>query len=87
MPYIQQYERDSGVESHPDNAGQLNYAFTLLAIEYIERHGLCYAHINDVMGAFEGAKLEFYRRLAAPYEDTKIDENGDVYDQGEQGTV
>jgi hypothetical protein len=38
-----------------------------------------YQSINDVLGALEGAKLEFYRRIAAPYEDTKIQENGDVY--------
>ena len=58
----------------------MNYAFTLLAIEYIERHGRCYASINDVMGALEGAKLEFYRRVVAPYEDLKIIMNGDVYE-------
>ena len=28
----------------------------------------------------ECAKLELYRRVAAPYEDEKIDQNGDVYD-------
>jgi len=32
----------------------------------------------DVLGALECAKLEFYRRLVAVYEDVKIRENGDV---------
>ncbi len=32
----------------------------------------------ELLGAVEGAKLELYRRLAAPYEDLKIRENGDV---------
>jgi hypothetical protein len=60
--------------------GDLNYLFTRLALSYVEASGgLKYAYINDVLGAFEGAKLELYRRLAAPYEDTKIEENGDVY--------
>ena len=30
------------------------------------------------MGVLECCKLEFYRRVAAPYEDIKIEENGDV---------
>ena len=32
-----------------------------------------------LIGVLECAKLELYRRVAAPYEDDKIDENGDVY--------
>ena len=63
----------------PLNPGELNYAFTRMALGYIERHGKDYQHISEVIGALECAKLEFYRRLAAPYEDTKIAENGDVY--------
>jgi len=41
--------------------------------------GLSYTFINDCVGALEGAKLELYRRVASPYEDKKIAENGDVY--------
>ncbi len=33
------------------------------------------------MGALEGSKLEFYRRIAAPYENKKMKENGDVYEE------
>jgi hypothetical protein len=81
MPYIKQADRDAleRAERQPDNAGELNYVFTLFALEYMQRKGKKYQHINDVIGALEGAKLEFYRRFAAPYEDTKIAENGDVY--------
>lgn len=84
MPYIKDYERQhyspiGGNVAHATNPGQLNYQFTMLAKDYISMHGLSYTHINDVMGALEGAKLEFYRRVAAPYEDKKIKENGDVY--------
>ncbi|WP_439397023.1 DUF6899 family protein [Bradyrhizobium sp. PMVTL-01] len=35
--------------------------------------------MNDVLGALDGAKAEFYRRVAAPYEDAKIADSGDVY--------
>jgi len=61
-----------------DNAGDLNYAFTCIAHSYIKKRGLRYQNINDIMGALDGASKEFYRRVAAPYEDKKISENGDV---------
>ena len=85
MPYIKQERRDAmrnTLEPKPDvpqNAGELNYVFTSILLGYIERKGLCYQTINDIIGALEGAKLEFYRRAVAPYEDTKIKENGDAY--------
>ena len=33
-----------------------------------------------MVGVLECAKLELYRRMAAPYEDEKIEDNGDVYE-------
>lgn len=60
-------------------AGQLNYLFTIAITSYISNNKLSYQTINDVVGALEGSKLEFYRRVAVPYEEKKIDENGDVY--------
>ena len=33
----------------------------------------------SAIGALEAAKLEFYRRVVAPYEDQKMLDNGDVY--------
>jgi hypothetical protein len=81
MPYI---DLDSRLKvatyGEPENAGELNYLFTVIANEYLERKGLRYQNLNDIIGALEGAKLELYRRVAAPYEDKKIKENGDVYD-------
>lgn len=41
--------------------------------------GLRYAHLAEVMAAVENAKLEFYRRVVAPFEDQKIKDNGDVF--------
>lgn len=63
------------------SAGELNYAFTVIINNYLERNGLNYQHINDVMGALEGAKQEFYTRVAVPYEKGKIVANGDVYNK------
>lgn len=82
MPYIKPEQRldiDEALESViATNAGDLNYAITVLVNTYISEKGKNYARINEAVGALECAKLELYRRLAAPYEDSKIAENGDV---------
>lgn len=62
----------------PQTAGELNYAVTTLIRDYVGQP-LSYQRINDVLGALEGAKLEFYRRVVVPYENAKMAENGDVY--------
>ena len=81
MPYITADRRTSlsGKLDSAKVAGELNYLFTELVTNYCLEKKLSYQTINDVMGALEGAKLEFYRRVAVPYEDGKIAENGDVY--------
>lgn len=83
MPYIKKQDRKKFKSAETlglkcDNPGDLNYVFTVIAQAYIRNKGLRYQNINDVVGALEGAKTEFYRRVAAPYEDEKIAENGDV---------
>lgn len=83
MPYIKKEARAQlDGNGTPLNAGELNYVITATLIKFVEDTGLCYQTINDVVGALEGAKMEFYRRVAAPYEDAKILENGDVYKFG-----
>ena len=59
--------------------GELNYQVTYLLNDYLEGQGLSYRSINEVIGVLECAKLEMYRRIAAPYENKKLKENGDVY--------
>ena len=81
MPYVKPEDRaalEKGSAS-PETPGELNYCITKLLDRYLQAKGLSYQHINDCLGALEGAKLEFYRRIVAPYEDTKIQANGDVY--------
>ena len=81
MPYIKPGDRrelDENLRS-PATSGELNYVFTRAAIFYVRTHGLSYTTINDIVGALDGAKVEFQRRVAGPYEDTKIANNGDVY--------
>lgn len=81
MPYITKDRRVilKNIGDYPQSAGELNYLLTVELNEYLFAHGLSYQTINDILGALEGAKLEFYRRVAVPYEKRKIGENGDVY--------
>jgi hypothetical protein len=87
MPYIKmedrpKYEKALGeligiLKSRPvENIdGELNYIITRILKE---SYPLRYFNLNRAMGVLECCKLEFYRRVAAPYEDTKIEQNGDV---------
>ena len=59
--------------------GELNYLMTQLGLLYLKRHGTSYNTISDVVKAMECAKLEFYARVARPYEQEKCQINGDVY--------
>jgi hypothetical protein len=86
MPYIKQSRRLDLESTYTEcddtrTCGELNYVITLILKRYAHDRleGLTYGAINDVLGALEGAKLEFYRRVVVPYESKKIVENGDVY--------
>ena len=81
MPYIKKERRNAIMSGdEPRDPGELNFALTIIVAKYLQnRGGLRYAHINEVVGALECAKLELYRRVAAPYEDQKMKESGDVY--------
>lgn len=80
MPYVPQKRRTAlRQEGSANDAGELNYQITRLLVNYTQQHTLKYKTINDVLGALDGAAREYYRRVAEPYEDGKIVENGDVY--------
>lgn len=84
MPYVKesvrkQIEPCSG-RRYAETPGELNYQLTRLCFLYEQSHGYSYQTYNDIIGALEGAKLEMYRRRVAAYEDTKLNENGDVYE-------
>ncbi len=80
MPYIQEQARaelNAGRDAH--SAGELNYQVSRLVDGYITRQGLGYKAINEAMGVLACAQAELYRRVAAPYEDGKAREHGEVY--------
>lgn len=85
MPYIKQTRRHplniwlKKASAQIENEGDLNFAITTLCKHYMSRHGVCYGTINALIGVLQCASLELYRRIASPYEDEKIHENGDAY--------
>jgi hypothetical protein len=87
VPYIEQAQR-----AHLDGAinnlnvalsgdirkaaGEINYVITRLLNRYITN----YFTLALLTGVLVTCLLEFYRRKAVPYENLKIEENGDVYE-------
>jgi hypothetical protein len=89
MPYITQEGRDVVSQTSgnfvPRDGGELQYAIArLIQLHYgyiaATEGGVRYKHMEAMMGALNGANLEHYREVVAPYEDKKIKENGGVYD-------
>jgi hypothetical protein len=79
VPYIKASDRDDLLV--PQTAGELNWKITNECLNYLHQDGgsPTYADYNEVIGALECCKLELYRRAVVPYEERKIEENGDVY--------
>jgi len=61
--------------------GELNFVVSTLLSKLLEHYGLSYANGNKLIGVLECAKLELYRRMLIPYENQKMEENGDVYNE------
>ena len=88
MPYIKKESRErvalflkpmlEGIEKSLLTEGEMNYIITQMLISWAKPK-LSYSKINASLGVLECVKLEFYRRLAAPYESAKASENGDIY--------
>lgn len=82
MPYIDKQRRPAlklPAECLPLTAGELNYQITKLCLHFMGLHGRTYATYAAVEGVLGHVSKEVYRRSAAPYEDRKIGENGDVF--------
>lgn len=85
MPYIKNdYKEKLNPKIEPladliESNGELNYVINMLMYKRLKKIGLCYENFNGLMGSMICAMLEFYRRIGAPYEDVKKEENGDVF--------
>jgi hypothetical protein len=85
MPYIEPARRqwlDARTviaQELPQTKGELNYVITRAMVSFVARRGKTYHTISDAIAAAQDAADEFKRRVLAPYESTKIAQNGDVY--------
>lgn len=61
-------------------AGLVNYSVTRLALKVLRTQfgAIRYWMIATLSGVFSNVALEFYRRIAASYEDKQIEKSGDV---------
>lgn len=67
------------VQDHKKSpAGQLNYIISRLILEVYGDALPNYTDFNEIAGILECAKLEMYRHHVGPYEQAKIEENGEV---------
>jgi hypothetical protein len=56
--------------------GRINYCFSRVVSSVMG--DVSYPKVAMVTGVLENIKQEFYRRIAANYEDIKIKQNGDI---------
>lgn len=82
MPYIKPTDREFLDTTPVDQldalrAGELTYLLYRLMVNSLPADAK-YHDYAMILGCAESAKQEFYRRKVAPYEDQKIQENGDV---------
>lgn len=59
-------------------AGYINYLNFVFVRRWINKNGKKYFVFAAIIGTLVCCVLEIYRRLIAPYEDSKINSNGDV---------
>jgi hypothetical protein len=87
MPYIKQAQRDrldlsithvnSRLQESGHDAGEVNYVVTkILHKAWSGNPGYLTGAI--LIGTIICVIFEFYRRIISPYEDAKIEENGDL---------
>ena len=84
MPYIKSEQRqkfDTWLYQCPlfNLPGELSYVITRILRNYIMGEQFSYITAVIVVGVMVLTTVEFIRRLVNPYEDTKIQQNGDVY--------
>lgn len=90
MPYIEQSQRRlvsllvdmlaNNIELLPElrekRDGVLNFIISRLLYKLYK---INYTEINAALGVLDAVSKEYYRRVATPYENSKMIQNGDVY--------
>ncbi len=84
MPYIPQADRavldQQTLAQMPCNTeGILAYCISRLLKSFLGRRSESYANYAAAIGVLDTVKTELYRAMIAAYEDSKMEENGDVW--------
>lgn len=88
MPYIPQADRGAYrtivdelstlvPEDRLKRPGHINYIVSLL-LDKVYGKEMRYSDHNEAVGVLSCIQLELYRRKTAPYEDEKIEQDGDL---------
>lgn len=75
-PYSNPYKEKLTNDEFLSICGDINYAFSRILSNTMG--DVSYPKIAMITGVLENIKQEFYRRVAANYENQKILENGDI---------
>jgi hypothetical protein len=75
-PWSNPQNRDLSNQELLEICGDINYTFSRILGGAMG--DISYPKIAIITGVLENIKQEFYRRAAAPYEDLKINQNGDI---------
>jgi hypothetical protein len=75
-PHSNPYKEKLTNEEFLSIVGDINYAFSRILSGTMG--DVSYSKIAMITGVLENIKQEFYRRLATPYENAKVIENGDI---------
>ncbi len=84
MPYIKEADREDlriladRAADRVKSPGEMNYFISRFLHQALSPGYPHYKKFNAVIGVLECCKLELYRRLLVPYEDKKMEENGDI---------
>lgn len=81
MPYIYKGTRANfrlAPRQTPKTAGELNFLIHLAIEAYLKDKPVDYTLLSSVSGVLSDVTQEYYRRKMAPYELSKIRENGDI---------
>jgi hypothetical protein len=84
MPYIKYEDRKKFsreieiLSKNIESDGELNYVFSSIIHKILEKRGINYQNMNNLIGSLECCKNEFLRVVVGPYEDSKKQSNGSV---------
>ncbi len=81
MPYISPIQRTKVIHRGATTPGEIGYELAKVVDRYLCRKpDIRFKDLAEVLAGLESVKLEFYRRVVAPYEDGKLKDNGEAFE-------